>query len=168
MSKISNIKFVDASYFLDYEDKLPEKLSVYEAYGYAEESNESVTVSFIEPLSDKQTKIIKGLIIPRSALLSYKNKTKILNSGITKGVMVSVTWSDVVYVANTQRNTHSSMYTEGVLEEIAEDFLILMDPETIRFSPLPIVNHPKVKPARYMIPLSIIQKIEPQKQNEKK
>lgn len=69
-------------------------------------------------------------------------------------------WDDIVFVQNDLRNECSRMYTEGVIFQNNSDHIVIKDPETIRTHPLPIKNHPKVKPVYYIIPKSIITEFE--------
>jgi len=166
MDKISRVEYVDASYTYD-EDLSEAKLSVFEAHGYVEKVADNIVIIFIkkrgtniqETIKNKEN-IVKGLVIPNSALISAVNinKNKILD-GITEGLLVTVTWRDIVYVANTPTYDCATMYTEGTLVKIEKDHIILKNPETIRTYPFPVKNHPAEKPSYYTIPISLIAEI---------
>ncbi|MHB0978273.1 MAG: hypothetical protein ACYC1K_02635 [Minisyncoccota bacterium] len=162
MRNISNIKYIDASYF--YQKNLPTKLPTYEAYGYVKKKykDKDIVIEFIKKISDNHgpKQIIKGLIIPANALVSASKNFKIQElRTIKKGSNVSVTWRDVVYVANKPRIACSIIYSEGILEKIAGSYIVLKKPETIKIYPLPIKNHPLKKPKYYMIPKSFITEV---------
>lgn len=163
MDKIYNIKYTDA-FYVDSKNIGQTKLHVYETYGYLKKNEENIIVVFIKEyktnikeIENKKLKIIKGLIIPDTALISLRNKfksNKLKNLKI--GSYITVTWRDVVYVANLPRYDCGIMYTEGILFRIEEDHIVIKDPETICIYPLPIENHPIKKPNYYIIPLSFI------------
>lgn len=160
MEKISNIKYIDASYF--YNKNLPTKLSIHEAYGYMRKSKKNITIEFIKQISkNKDNKqIIKGLIIPANALTSLNKNFEI--QGLQKikiGSNISVVWRDIVYIANMPKRDCSIMYSEGILYKATNSYLVLKNPETIKTHPLPIKNHPQKKPKYYMIPKSFITEI---------
>lgn len=164
MSKIYNIKYTDAFYIKD-KNIGQTKLHVYETYGYLEKYGKDIVICFIKKYTGKRKKtkdnkenIIKGLIIPDVALLSFKNNLKLKSkfSKIKIGSNLEITWRDVVYVANLPRYDCSIMYTEGILLKIEKDHIILKDPETICIHPMPIENHPQKKPYYYIIPKSFI------------
>lgn len=143
-------------------------LSVYDAYGFVEKHGDSIVVAFIKKkdLSLRKTirngeKIIEGLIIPDTAILSRVHScSHDILEGIKNGIRIAVTWRDVVTVANLARYDCSIMYTEGTLYKIEKDHIVLKDTETIRVHPMPAINHPAGKPMWYIIPISFIKDIE--------
>jgi len=162
--KIYNIKYVDAYY--SYAKSIDQtKLSVHEAHGYIERNADNIIIIFIKKggannkrTIDEKENIVKGLIIPDTALVSVVDtyQTDVLKN-ITTGLSVVVTWRDVVYVANLPRYDCSVMYTEGVLFRIEKDHIVLKNPETIRTYPSPIKNHPgRGLPTYLVIPISFI------------
>ena len=164
MDKIYNIKYTDA-FYIDDKNIGQTKLHIYETYGYLKKNGKNLIVVFIKEhkttikeIKSKKLNIIKGLIIPDTALLSTNNnKFKNSKSKHTKiGSNISVTWRDIVYVANLPRYDCGIMYTEGILFRIEKDHIVIENPETICIHPLPIENHPIKKPNYYIIPLSFI------------
>lgn len=163
MDKIYNIKYTDA-FYINSKNIGQTKLHAYETYGYLKKCNENLIVVFIKEyktsikeIKNKKLKIIKGLIIPDIALLSTNNKFKNNKlKHIKIGSNVSVTWRDIVYVANLPRYDCGIMYTEGILFRTEKDHIVIKNPETIRTHPLPIENHPTKKPNYYIIPTSFI------------
>lgn len=181
MDKIYSIKYVDAhysyepdlytkEYYTHKEDLRVESTAVshLSAYGYIKKYGSDIIVAFIKKKGvsltetiEKGEDIIKGLIIPSTALLS---KVQTCNQDVLKGVKigsrVAVTWRDVVYVANQPRYNCSSMYTEGTLYKTEGNHIVLKDTETIRTHPVPVMSHPAGKPLWYTIPISFISDME--------
>jgi len=161
MSKIYNIKFVDAYY--TFAKKVGKtKLSFHEAYGYIKKNGNNIIVVFIKKiLIYGKNEIVLGLVIPSTALISKKNNAK--NKLLTNhkiGDAVAITWRDIViFDSGNLRNNCSIMYTKGILFKINRDHIVLKNPETIRIYPAPIKNHPTKKPSFYIIPISFITKI---------
>lgn len=158
MSKIYNIKFVDAYYtFAKKVDQT--KLSLHEAYGYVKKNGNNIIIVFIRKiLTHRKNEVALGLVIPDSALISKKSKAKnkiLANHKI--GDTVAITWRDIViFDSENLRNDCSIMYTEGVLFRINKDHIVLKSPETIRVYPSPIRNHPINKPDYCTIPISFV------------
>lgn len=165
MNKFSYIQYTDAYYILEDGNKLKTKLPHNEAYGYVKKGkNKSLIVHFIKKAHKDDSSpglIVKGLILPNNSisLNQGSNYTKELDA-LRKGQNVAVTWEDVVYVENDSRDSCSIMYTEGLVYQNNGDHLVILNPETIRTSPLPIKNHPRIKPLYYIIPKSVITKFE--------
>ncbi|MFA6077636.1 MAG: hypothetical protein WC724_01305 [Candidatus Paceibacterota bacterium] len=167
MDKIYKIEYVDASY--TYEKKIAQtKLDSCEAYGYVEKNGSNIIISFIKKMGvvgslvANKEKIIEGLVIPDTALISRVKsyKTDILND-MKVGLSISVTWRDVIHVANLPIYECPTMYTEGILFEIKKDYVILKDPKTMRIQPKPLKNHPSSGlPTYLVIPISFISSIE--------
>ncbi len=159
MSKIYNIHYVDAYYL--YDDEIGEtKLSPHEAYGYMEKNNDNLVIIFIKKVEDSQNQIIvKGLVIPNTALISALGSATndILLRNIEVGSRIKIEWQDIVYVANILRRDCSVMYTEGVLVKIEKDHIVIKNPETIRTYPRPVQNHPGGGLPTYLVlPISFI------------
>ena len=74
--------------------------------------------------------------------------------------IVSITWKDIVYIANIPIRECSIMYSEGIVVENGKNYIVLKNPETLRLSPGQIENHPKKKPTFYVIPKSLIIEVE--------
>lgn len=181
MDKIFNIKYIDAhysyepdlytkEYYLRKEDlkKQSTALHFFSTHGFVEKHNNNIVVAFVKEngVSIKETiekgeKIIDGLVIPDTALLSRVDAS---DSNILKGVKigsrVAVTWRDIVRVVSQSRYDCSIMYTEGTLYKKESDHIVLKDTETIRTHPMPAKNHPAGKPLWYTIPISFIKDIE--------
>ncbi len=168
MNDVYKIKYIDASY-IDSSYKKNKRLGktrlhYYEAYGYLHKNGSDIVLIFIKENKKKQlektTEIIKGLVIPDTAIVSVtkKNNNTILGV-IKKGSCVEVWWRDIVIVTNQPVYESSVMYTEGVLFRIEKDHIIIKNPETIRTYPLPVRNHPPEKPLYYIIPLLLITNI---------
>ncbi|VAW25290.1 hypothetical protein MNBD_BACTEROID04-1997 [hydrothermal vent metagenome] len=164
MDKIYNIKYVDAYY--SYAKNINKtKLLLHEAYGYIEKNNNNIVIVFlkesgvgVETTIKEKKNIIKGLIIPDTALVSVssiRDNLDVLND-LIEGMFLSVTWRDVVYVANRPRYDCSIMRTEGVLCKIESDHIVIKNPKTIRTYPLPRKNYPTKKPNYYIIPISFV------------
>lgn len=181
MEAVRQIFYVDAhysyepdlytkEYYTHKEDLRTESTSVYffSAYGYIEKHGSNIIVAFIKKrgVSLKETikkneNIVDGLVVPDIALFSKSRECgRNILQGIKTGSRVSVTWRDVVYVANQPRYDCSVMYTEGTLYKIEKDHIVLKDTETIRTHPLPVKNHPAGRPLWYIIPIAFIKDIE--------
>lgn len=163
MEEICKIKYIDAYYL--FEEKVGEtKLSPHEAFGYVKKNGDNIIITFIKNVSASGRQdgtddsfIVKGLVIPDSALLSVSKDFKItIPSNLKESSRVAVTWRDVVYVGNAERGDCSTMYSEGILHSVCDDHIVLRDPETIRTYPAPAVNHPDGKPTYYIIPKAFI------------
>jgi len=154
MKNIYKVKYVDAFYF--YNQECPKiKVKVHEAYGYLTRKKNNIFLEFIKSTRTRNNKIIKGLIIPNSALISeYMNKKN--GFVFRKGSKVSIHWQDVVYVANTIRQKSSIMYSVGVVFRTADKYVVLKSPETKRIYPKPRIQHPQEQPTYYVIPKSLI------------
>lgn len=162
MKNFSHIYYTDAYYILEEPDRLITKLPKNEAFGYITKAkNNNIILHFIKRADGIDSKkIIKGLVLPVNSINS-ENKKYIneLNSLKIKQ-HVSITWNDVVFVENEVREECSIMYTEGILFKNELDHIVIKDPETVRTHPLPIRNHPKVKPLYYVIPKVLINSFE--------
>ncbi|MCR4306739.1 MAG: hypothetical protein NUV42_02100 [Candidatus Yonathbacteria bacterium] len=164
--KVYNVSYTDAAYF--YKKPIGKtKLSLHDAYGYVKKNGNNIIVTFIKkrgenrpPKIDKKTDIIKGLVVPDTALMSVVKtfKTDILKN-VPVGANVEVTWRDVVYVANTPTYDCPIMYSEGIVHKIEKDHIVLKNPETIRVRPTPVRNHPVERARYYVIPISFITSI---------
>lgn len=158
MSKIYNIHYVDAYY--SYDNEIGEtKLSPHEAYGYVEKNNDNLVIIFIKKGgAEKDQNIIKGLIMPNTALISTLGSVgNDILSNVEVGSRIKMEWRDIVYVANQPRRDCSMMYTEGVLVKIEKDHIVIKNPETIRAYPKPIKNHPGGGlPTYLVVPVSFI------------
>lgn len=167
MDTAYKIKYVDASY--SYEEKIKQEgLDTCEAYGYVEKNGDNIIISFIKKMEvtnnlvASKEKIVDGLVIPDTSLISRieSYKTNILNN-MEIGLSVSVTWRDVIHVANLSIYECPTMYTEGTLFEIEKDYIILRNPKTLRINPEPIENHPGGGlPTYLVIPVAFISSTE--------
>ncbi|OGD68846.1 hypothetical protein A2996_02305 [Candidatus Campbellbacteria bacterium RIFCSPLOWO2_01_FULL_34_15] len=170
MNEIYNIKYVDAFYIdssYGINKKLGKtKLFTHEAYGYVQKNKDNIVITFIKEKTasleriNKKNDLVKGLIIPDTAILSesLKFKTDAIEK-ISLRSYISVVWRDVVFVSNEPRYDCSLMYTEGFLFRVEKDHIVIKNPETIRTYPKPIKNHPSEKPLFYIIPKSFIKEI---------
>lgn len=156
--KIANIFYTDAGY--GFEEKIPKEmiLSKCEAYGYAFSDEKNFFVHFIKRAGEDilPHKFIKGLIIPKPALLlNAKNfKGKI---AFKKGQEVSLVWDDIVIVGNNERRDSSLMETSGVVFADFSSHVVLEKPITVRTFPLPEENHPQEGiPFYYVIPKALL------------
>jgi hypothetical protein len=154
MNKVANIKYIDASY--SYEKECPTiNIKTHEAFGYFKEKNDDIFLEFIKKEKGTKNTIIKGLIIPHLALLS--NYKKYNNTGnFKKGSEVSITWKDIVYVANTSRQKSSTMFSKGVVYKDTKKYVVLEKPKTHRNYPKPKISHPEKQPNFYIIPKCLI------------
>lgn len=181
MNTVRRIFYVDAYYSyepgLETKEYYPDKkdlrvestvLHLFDAYGYTETCHDNIVVVFIKkkgiPVKEmiqKGEKIIEGIILPDTALLS---KVHSCNRDVLKdakrGARVAVTWRDIVHVENLPRYDCAIMYTEGTLYKIEKDHIVLKETETIRMHPMPVINHPAGKPMWYTIPISFIKEVE--------
>ncbi|MFA6270451.1 MAG: hypothetical protein WC657_04565 [Candidatus Paceibacterota bacterium] len=156
-NEVYNIKYVDASY--SYAKKIDKtELSLHEAYGYVNKSDNNIIITFIKKKLPKgQEESALGLVIPDTALLSYKDDNAKILADFKIGMSVAVTWRDIViFESSNLRKDCSTMYTEGFLFKIEKDHIVLKNPETIRTYPTPIKNHPINKPSYCTIPVSFI------------
>lgn len=167
MKLASNIHYTDAYYISKPVKSLSTKLPHHEAFGFVKKGNGgSIVVSFVRECdvdsrdNHDPNHIVKGLIIPESALFSRQNNYLEQLRVLQTNKNVAVTWKDVLHVANMSRNDCSVMYTEGLLFDDCDDHIVLKDPETIRIYPGPIKNHPKTKPFYYVIPKSAVTHLE--------
>ena len=143
MSQIYNIKYIDAHH--GYGSEIPdiENLPVQEAYGYVERNGENILVIYakkagtnIRGIKDSKEKILAGLIIPDTALLSVVESfdTHILDD-IKLGTKIEVIWRDVTFGAEMLRRDVSVMNSKGTLKKIVKDHIILWNPKTVRIHP---------------------------------
>ena len=164
MSKIYNVKYVDAYY--TYEREIGDtRLSLFESYGYVERNTDNIVIFFIKKrgenvkdLVEKKENLIKGLVIPDTAIMTIAStyKSDFLKD-LSIGSSIAVTWRDVTFVANQPLYECSIMYTEGILVNIKGDHIVLRDPETLRMHPTPVRNHPgSGRPTYLIVPLSFI------------
>ena len=158
------IQYVDA-YYLYLGTLIPTRLKPHEACGYVINKGIQTVVVIVKlkgEILHVHTKkdILEGIVIPTSATAPYDSKKHSkLEKVITQIPIqssVTVHWLDVVHVAGLPRYTCAEMYTEGILERVENDHVVLRDPETIRTYPGPIKNHPVEKPTFYIIPKSFI------------
>jgi hypothetical protein len=163
MKEFVNIHYTDAYYILEDGEVLNTKLPHNEAYGYIHESQRGLIVRFIkgaDTTSEESTDtdfVIKGLVIPKGAVLSASKENFIEGlHNLSVGQNISLTWNDVVIVANDSVKDCPIMYTEGRIEQNNTDHLVIGNSETIRIEPLPIRNHPAIRPLYYIIPKAFI------------
>lgn len=181
MDKVRQIFYVDAHYsyepdlytkeYYTHKNDLREQTTsvhFFSAHGYIARHGDNIVIAFIKELNTSVDetiknggKIIKGLIIPDSALLSaFRNSNHDVLKGVQTGARTAVTWRDVVLVENKAQYDCSIMYTEGTLFKIEKDHIVLKDTETLRTHPMPAKNHPAGRPMWYTIPISFIKDIE--------
>ena len=163
MDTIANVKYVDAFYVYSTEI-LSSQLSIHEAHGYFKENIDNYTLTFIQGIDKSLPKslhdIIRGLIIPKSALLSnIQNFNGKLFENLKLGSTVEIIWEDIVYMENSDRKEVSLMETLGSIEMIGDEQIVVKSPNTKRIKPLPSKDHPEKKPTFYVIPKSLIQSI---------
>jgi len=160
--KVYRVEYVDAHY--SYLENIKEtKLIPHSAYGYVRENDGNIIITFIRKKNDddyqtnRKDNLIKGLIMPNTALVSavHKYKTEILKK-IKVGMKIEVTWKDVVIVANNPVYICPIMLTKGILYKIEKDHIVIAKPKTIRKYPAPNIDHPPKKPTFYVIPISFI------------
>lgn len=160
--KVHRIEYVDAHYY--YRERLGQtKLAPHSAYGYVKENNGNIIITFIRKERgsnyqiNKKDSLVKGLIIPNTALISVvqKYKTDILED-VGLGKKIEITWRDVIFVANNPVYACPVMLTKGILHKIEKDHIVITKPKTIRKYPAPNINHPVKSPAFYVIPISFI------------
>ncbi len=172
IEKTYNAEYVDA--YCSYTKTITKingtSLLVCNAYGFVERNGDNIIIVFIKKhrssvkkLIRGKGKIIEGLVIPDTSLVSHIKKHKKKDSKILKNISinssVSVVWRDVVHVANMAVHNCFTMYTEGILIRIESDHIVLKNPETIRAEPPPIKNHPLERPNFYIIPIGFIKDI---------
>ena len=166
MDSICRVRYVDAWYSNSAKADDLETLPLQEAYGYAEVDTENVVVSFIKKdylkrVRENGEEIVRGLVIPHSALLSSPVPSRIADNlaNLEVGRETGVTWRDVTHVANVRRYDPSVMQSHGVLRRIARDHIVLDHPKTVRVYPQPGGKHPDTDPLFYRIPVSVITEI---------
>jgi len=168
MKLVSNIHYTDAYYISEPVATPVTNLPHHEAFGFVKKGvDESIIISFIKKCDGGEDNaehdpdhIVRGLIIPETALLSRQNDYLEELKSLKTGEEAAVTWKDVVHVANMSRNSSSIMYTEGLFVDNHSDHIVLKDPETIKIHPTPVKNHPAIKPFYYVIPKSAITRFE--------
>lgn len=154
MNKIANIKYIDV--FYSYEKECPTiKIKTHEAFGYLKEKNDDIFLEFIKKEKGTKNTIIKGLIIPHLALLANYKKTNNTKT-FKKGSSVSISWKDIVYVANTSRQKSSTMFSIGFVYKDTKKYVVLKNPKTHRTYPKPKISHPEKQPNFYIIPKCLI------------
>ena len=168
MDKIYNVQYVDA-YYTHTKTIGKTKLSLHNAHGYVEENNGNIIIVFIRKKNvsirntiETRENIVKGLVIPNTALVSVVTSPKAsIIKNVILGTQVTVTWRDIVYVANLPRYDCSVLRTDGHLFRIEKDHIVLKTPKTVRIYPSPIKNHPEGDiPTYLIIPISFILNIE--------
>ena len=169
MEKFLKIEYIDAKYTNQAVSLVIVILDAHQAYGsLATTSNSDYILDYVVTDNPNfKNKIMEGLILPKGSLVSeYKDKNyqeqfiKSFNdNGIKIKDKVEITWKDVVHVIDSTQVECSIMYTEGIIHRIYNDFILVSNPETIRSYPLPVKNHPPVKPLYYVIPKSFILEI---------
>jgi hypothetical protein len=156
MDRIACIKYFDAYYLLihDYKET---KLLIHEAHGYLSETNDAFVLEFIKNNSNNSEELIKGLLIPKKALVSQvQNHTNQHLFQIPSGVEVSILWQDIVYVANLKRDELSLMETTGTFVGQKDHCVVIRNPKTKKIHPLPKEKHPPTDPTFYIIPMSFV------------
>jgi len=160
MEKITNVFYVDAGF--GFEEEIPETLFLTEgeAYGYVFSNQNDFFVHFIKKVDEKISphKFFKGLIIPKSALISRAQVFKSKND-FKKGEKVDLVWEDVVLVAHNERKRSSIMKTSGTVFADIGNQVLLERALTMRTYPLPEINHPEDDiPSYFVIPKTMITK----------
>ena len=159
--EVCNIKYIDAYYATRDRNNFFGVLRTHEAHGYLEMTEKDVIVYFIQKIEKDTSGVIsKGLMIPRTNLLSYVetfDPTPITDT-LCFGERIEVIWRDVVHVELVAWQEASTMRTRGILVDINinNDHIVISDPETFRIFPGPQRPHPETKPKFYGIPLASI------------
>lgn len=174
MTTITRVHFFDTAYTTKPNAPAPH-LKVHEAYGYLHRFGGNILVTFIKQTAPEplwrtcvrylfhcgHAHVVKGLVIPEEALVSHEDTSaqKVV-SRIPIGTTISVTWRDVVYLANVYARPCHLMRTRGVLCDIRTDSIVVRAPQTTRLFPFPRRVH--ARDAVYMtIPISLIRSCTP-------
>jgi hypothetical protein len=170
MRTVTKVQYVDAKYITTPDITSDTTLTLHEAYGYVSRYHNSLLVTFIEEVPPasysarlyrtvcfwKRALVIKGLILPEGALVS---RSRVVETGVYTAVAigspVTVHWYDVVYLANVPVRDSHTMRTQGVLERVESDRIIVRNPTTVRIQPRP--HRPHAQGATYLIiPIAFI------------
>lgn len=107
----------------------------------------------------------RGLLIPKESIVferaNLKIKRRIRVIRPLKNAPVGIFWRDLVYFENgVLPRECSSMYTKGRVHSVTKDAIVIKNPKTVKITPRGTINHPKHKPAFYVIPQALIVRIE--------
>lgn len=153
------LKYLDPYYGYD-EISEDSKFAVHEACGYITLLDKVAIVEFLKEIDSTDTHIVRGLIIPRGALLEEALHPKMdLNLEYSLNKDISLEWLDVALVSETQRKEPSIMKTSGRVMRLDSNYLVIKNPNTVRTYPLPKRKHPEDTPAFIVIPYSLISKV---------
>lgn len=156
MDRIAHIKYCDA-YYIFIHDYQETRLVLHEAYGYVTEKNNTFFLGFIKNNSKNSGEPIRGIIIPKKALVSeVQNPSNQDLFQIPSGTKVSILWQDIVFVANFKREEYSLMETIGIFVGIKNYCVVIKNPKTKKVHPLPEKKHPNEDPTFYIIPMSLV------------
>jgi len=120
--------------------------------------NDNLILSFVK----KEGKPETGLLIPIISIIEDVPTRKIFEVkkeviGKTAGIF----WKDIsIFYDNKIPNESPKMYTEGVIENISDNYLTVSNPTTLKTKEGVVENHPKIQPLVYRIPRSLITNIE--------
>lgn len=156
--KIVSIKYIDAYYVYAGVWTKKIKFKLCSAYGYLTENTYDYFLTFIkdDDILVKNKKMIRGLIIPKTAVNHNLNKNRALFKNLKIGDKILLQWKDIIHVKNAYRSSSSVMETEGILTRMGNKYLVIKSPKTVRIRPQPKKNHPYKKPTFYIIPKSLI------------
>lgn len=109
----------------------------------------------------------RGLLIPKSAIIYRKQlKKKPRNKYVSlmkKGVVVGITWKDIVYFDDgVIPKSATEMYSEGSIVSIKYDYIIFRNENTLALTEYKVRNFPESKnrPLYFAIPTSFISRVE--------
>jgi|GEM_PF-4193255 len=167
-TNIRKVQFVDAAYRTDSETNKGLDLKPHEACGYVTEHGDSILVTFIQRMRPTSLyarivalilgpMVVKGLVIPKNALHT-QNDTPVELPEMVEGDIVSVTWADVVYIANNRFRQAHTMRTRGVVQEVRNNDIVLRNPTTKRIWPFPRREHAH-NATQMVLPLCLIKSI---------
>lgn len=125
------------------------------SYGKIISSNDKFTDIQVA-WSENPDKVYFGIVIPKGFFLTGKSD---INLNFSNGNKIAIYWNDIFAYNEDYDGPHklSEMYTEGIFVKVADNFIIIDNPETINFNTGK--NHPIDKPKTYCIPINTITSI---------
>ncbi len=164
INNIITLEYVDAMYFY----KRPSKWSSPTTYTVLGKLIHSSKDQVIIGFTQTNNKSERGLLIPTNAIIFLReahtyNETEHIHTPVKKGLVVGITWKDIVYFDNGIIPTQATeMYSEGKIVFVAKNYIVLHNTNTLSLSNKKVKNFPDTpkKPAYFLIPKPFISNIE--------
>lgn len=161
--KIVALEYIDASFFYKKPRIWPGLIKHTVLGKVIHLTEDAVVIEFTKKNNTSE----RGVLIPLNAIVT-SNKTNKINKKtenplLENGLIIGVTWRDIVYFDNGNiPKKPTEIYSEGILIYKNDKYIVLRNTGTIAISKKDIKEFPNAqkKPTYFVIPISFISNIE--------